>query len=147
MAPARPVARAPRNGRNMPPAHALDETNSDVSTTTRGLVRATGFDDIQEASETTLIIGEESLHFAEDGLVVAAVERTADAGRRAIELAEDVGEVRRRILAVGARLVEVARDGEERLVGVEIVRALDQRQLRVDGAIGRIEGGAHHARH
>ena len=35
---------------------------------------------------------------------------------------------------------------KKRLLGVEVVRALDERELRVDGAALRIERRAHHAR-
>src|SRR5512144_78238 len=96
-APARPAARAPRNGKNMPPAHALDPKSSSAMTTTSRLVRATGFDDVQEPREPALIVDEEALHLREDRFVVVAGERPADPRLRAVELAQHVGQVRRGI--------------------------------------------------
>src|SRR5262245_55182641 len=104
-------------GRNRLPAQALDESAARTTTTmtTARLVRATVFDDIHEASETALIIDEETLCLTEDRLVIDGRERSAVPRLRPIDLGQDVGEVRRRVHPVGPLLVEVAQDGQKRV--------------------------------
>src|SRR5438132_8482524 len=128
----------------MLPASAVEETALNPRTTTTTatatpprLVRATSFDDIEEASETALVVDEEALHFAEDRLVIGARQIAALPRLGAVELGEYVGQVRGRIDAVGVLLVQVAQDGQEGLLRVEVVRLFHQRQLRVDGALLR----------
>src|SRR5438067_8141049 len=119
----------------MLPASAVVETALDPRTATTTatatpprLVRATSFDDIEEASETALVVDEEALHLTEDRHVIGARQIAALSRLGTVELGEYVGQVRRRIDAVVVLIGEVAQDGEQRLVAIEIVRLLHERE-------------------
>src|SRR4051812_48231646 len=123
--PARPSGRAPRPGRVMPPAQASDADNRTTATATRensSLVGATRLHDVEETGETALIVDQEVAHLAEQRLVVAGVEPPALPRMGVVDLRQDVGQVRGGIAAVGVLPIEVAQDGQQRLLGVDVVR-------------------------
>src|SRR5262245_3668196 len=108
-------------GRNRLPAQALDGSAARTTTMrTARLVRATVFDDIHEASETTLIVDEEALRLTEDRFVIDGGKWSAVPRLRPVDLGQDVGEIRRWIHAVGPLLVEVTQNGQKRVGAVDV---------------------------